>query len=117
MEATTPLPSKTSAPRGRWRNARQLAQRRKEDRSRRRRRPEVFTHYKAIERARSRGAVGYHSLAEWQAKLELFGHCCAYCGRGGIELFRSRIVPPSRGGSNAIDNVVPSCRPCNSRPR
>jgi 5-methylcytosine-specific restriction endonuclease McrA len=91
------------------------ARRREEDRGYRRGHPEIFRHRKAIARARKRGASGSHTLEEWQRRLEAFAFRCAYCRRGDVELCRSRIVPPSRGGSNAIDNIVPACRPCNSR--
>ena len=48
-------------------------------------------------------------------------YCCQYCGRHRSELrgrqflTRDHIVPISRGGTNAWDNVVTSCSPCNNR--
>jgi 5-methylcytosine-specific restriction endonuclease McrA len=42
---------------------------------------------------------------------------CQYCGvapgRGGLTL--DHLVPRSRGGETAWDNVVACCRPCNTR--
>ena len=38
---------------------------------------------------------------------------CAYCGRHGDTV--DHVVPRSRGGSNAWDNLVCACRPCNNR--
>ena len=41
------------------------------------------------------------------------GHRCQYCGRGAENL--DHVVPRSRGGAHAWDNVVASCRTCNAR--
>jgi 5-methylcytosine-specific restriction endonuclease McrA len=38
---------------------------------------------------------------------------CQYCGRAAENI--DHIVPKSRGGRHTWDNVVASCRPCNSR--
>jgi 5-methylcytosine-specific restriction endonuclease McrA len=49
------------------------------------------------------------------------GYRCQYCGRhrsqlrGREFLTRDHIVPMSRGGSNAWQNVVTACSPCNNR--
>jgi hypothetical protein len=37
---------------------------------------------------------------------------CVYCGNPGTEM--DHIVPQSRGGSSDPENLVPSCRCCNS---
>ncbi len=62
------------------------------------------------------GVVGKYTIDEWKAKLAEYDYKCAYCG---IELLDSisadHVIPVSRGGSNTIDNIVPSCRNCNSR--
>ncbi len=48
-------------------------------------------------------------------------YSCQYCGkhrsdlRGRQFLTRDHILPRSRGGLNAWDNVVTSCSPCNNR--
>lgn len=36
---------------------------------------------------------------------------CVYCG--GVAHTRDHVIPLSRGGTNAPDNLVPACRPCN----
>ena len=43
------------------------------------------------------------------------GHTCHYCGAtgSGRELTLDHIVPRSRGGRTAWDNVVTACGPCN----
>lgn len=51
----------------------------------------------------------------WATILGTFGHRCAYCGVSGVPLEREHRVPIARGGSQSPDNIVPACRPCNSR--
>ena len=41
------------------------------------------------------------------------GHKCQYCNRAAENI--DHVVPRSRGGPHAWDNVVASCRACNSR--
>jgi 5-methylcytosine-specific restriction endonuclease McrA len=43
------------------------------------------------------------------------GHRCQYCGDSAENI--DHVVPRSRGGLHSWDNVVASCRPCNSRKR
>jgi 5-methylcytosine-specific restriction endonuclease McrA len=41
------------------------------------------------------------------------GHRCQYCNRAAENI--DHVVPRSRGGAHAWDNVVASCRSCNAR--
>jgi 5-methylcytosine-specific restriction endonuclease McrA len=41
------------------------------------------------------------------------GHRCQYCSRGAENI--DHVLPRSRGGAHTWDNVVASCRACNSR--
>ena len=41
------------------------------------------------------------------------GHRCQYCDRAAENI--DHVVPRSRGGTHAWDNVVASCRACNAR--
>ena len=43
------------------------------------------------------------------------GHRCQYCGAVAENI--DHVIPRSRGGAHAWDNVVASCRPCNARKR
>lgn len=43
------------------------------------------------------------------------GFTCQYCGRYGHELTIDHVIPRSRGGLHAWDNVVSACRTCNHR--
>ena len=59
-----------------------------------------------------------HTEAEWQAKLDLFGHACAYCRVTGVPLERDHVVPIGAADPGTVDlitNVVPACRSCNAR--
>lgn len=38
---------------------------------------------------------------------------CGYCGVVGVEFCRDHLIPQSRGGSDAPENCVMSCGPCN----
>lgn len=54
------------------------------------------------------------TAAEWQEVLEAHQHRCAYCGAAGpLEI--DHVVALSRGGLHTKSNVVPACKPCNSR--
>jgi 5-methylcytosine-specific restriction endonuclease McrA len=60
------------------------------------------------------------STQEWNAILEHYGHCCAYCGKPESEagtLAQEHVYPLSRGGGYTVTNIVPACKTCNSRKR
>jgi 5-methylcytosine-specific restriction endonuclease McrA len=58
--------------------------------------------------------LGFHTEAEWKAKLVEFGGKCAYCGTTE-NITRDHIVPLGRGGADTIDNIQPLCYSCNAR--
>lgn len=43
------------------------------------------------------------------------GFSCQYCGRQVNDLTIDHVVPKSRGGGHAWDNLVSACKPCNHR--
>ena len=47
--------------------------------------------------------------------LKRDGYQCMYCGKRPKELTIDHVLPQSRGGPDAWDNVVTCCRPCNHR--
>lgn len=53
---------------------------------------------------------------DWQAVIADFGHGCAYCGAGG-ELVMDHVIAINKQslGEHRIGNLVPACRPCNTR--
>jgi 5-methylcytosine-specific restriction endonuclease McrA len=59
---------------------------------------------------------GTHTKREWLMKLVLARYLCYWCELelSGRNITKDHLQPLSRGGSNSIDNLVPSCRPCNS---
>lgn len=61
---------------------------------------------------RKRNAVGSHTRLEWESKVAGFGGKCAYCKTEKWH-DKDHIMPISKGGTDYIDNVVPSCIHCN----
>ena len=45
--------------------------------------------------------------------LEKYERTCCYCGKRDIPLEVEHIIPKSRGGTNRVDNLCISCKPCN----
>ncbi len=66
-------------------------------------------------RAKYFGTVSNVPAAEWERWCDAFGRRCAYCGLQLKTPVLEHVVPLSRGGSDTMDNVVPSCMVCNRR--
>jgi len=66
----------------------------------------------AARRLRGR-EVGSFSPGEWTAMLDFYERCCLCCGADGVTV--DHVVPLSKGGSNALENIQPLCRSCNCR--
>ena len=64
-------------------------------------------------RAVEMGAVGSHTLEEWENIKLLYDNRCWKCGTTG-KLTEDHIIPLSKGGANSIDNIAPLCHSCNS---
>lgn len=64
-------------------------------------------------RARAMAADGSHTLEERDAKFEMLGDVCFYCG-DAAKLTEDHDIPLSRGGGDEIRNILPACKPCNS---
>jgi 5-methylcytosine-specific restriction endonuclease McrA len=64
-------------------------------------------------RRRSVYRDGGVTTEEWEIILRRFKNCCAYCCSGGA-MTMDHVVPLSKGGVHAANNVVPACRKCNS---
>jgi 5-methylcytosine-specific restriction endonuclease McrA len=77
--------------------------------------PELINYYSRVRHARKRNAPGSHTFPQWLEKVALLGGCCIYCGRSDVRLTADHKTPLSRGGSNAIENIVPACLSCNLR--
>ena len=65
--------------------------------------------------------LAYYVKVPYQARIALNrravfardGHRCQYCGSAAENI--DHIIPRSKGGPHAWDNVVAACRPCNTR--
>jgi hypothetical protein len=68
-------------------------------------------HTRSLRLAAAR-ALGTHSQDEWQAMVDHF-RVCVRCGITA-PLVKDHIVPLYQGGSDAITNIQPLCRSCNS---
>lgn len=53
---------------------------------------------------------------DWLSCLEHFNNTCAYCGCDS-KLSQDHVIPVSKLGSYTVDNIIPSCKPCNSSKR
>jgi len=73
-----------------------------------------ISHLKARRYAREKGAVGSHTLQEWNSLKELHNQQCAKCGKKKT-LTKDHIIPLSKGGTDFIENIQPLCKNCNSK--
>lgn len=65
-------------------------------------------------RARENHAVNMWTWSEFNKIILKFGHRCAYCGdEPADQMEADHVVPLSRGGSDALSNLLPACKPCN----
>jgi 5-methylcytosine-specific restriction endonuclease McrA len=56
------------------------------------------------------------SINEIKDRFEMFGNKCAYCGAEG-KMTVDHVIALSKGGADAIQNIVPCCKKCNSSKR
>ena len=80
----------------------------------RKKNPEIIAHLKSRRSVRERGAVGSHTLKEWNNLKERFNNRCAFCFEEK-KLTKDHILPLFVGGSDYIENIQPLCKSCNSR--
>lgn len=67
-------------------------------------------------RGREHSASGIYTWSE-VIRIYLAIGGCAYCGERTDDMQPDHVIPLSRGGSNSITNIVPSCGPCNADKR
>lgn len=65
-------------------------------------------------RARILGAGPSFTAAEWTALVEAHRGRCGYCGNVR-PLHADHRLPLERGGTSAIENILPACARCNLR--
>lgn len=69
------------------------------------------------QRAQRLGYVVGHTHVEWLAKVQEYESCCAYCLARLRKPAKDHVIPISIGDPatvDAISNIVPSCKSCNS---
>lgn len=62
------------------------------------------------------GAMSMRSLLDDEKVKYKYPHSCCYCG-ATEQLHMDHLIPKSKGGPDAGDNIVWSCRSCNSSKR
>jgi 5-methylcytosine-specific restriction endonuclease McrA len=76
--------------------------------------PEVRRVIAQMRRARVARAGGKYTAREWADLVLRYAGRCAYDGASG-PLQPDHRIPLARGGSNAIENILPACGRCNRR--
>jgi hypothetical protein len=64
-------------------------------------------------KAKKRQLPNSLTVEQWQNIKIKFNNRCAYCGRE-LPLAQEHFVPLSEGGEYTINNIIPSCKHCNS---
>ena len=85
--------------------------------------PEVSQAADARRRARLASApINDLTGPQWELIKQHYNHRCVYCPENcwrcrqkKHKLTQDHIVPLSKGGSNTVSNIVPSCQSCNSK--
>jgi hypothetical protein len=72
-----------------------------------------FICYEQSRRAKKEGLKNTLTESEWEYIKSYFENQCCYCGKSE-PLAQEHFVPLSKGGSYAKENILPSCRICNS---
>jgi 5-methylcytosine-specific restriction endonuclease McrA len=81
--------------------------------------PEYSREANRIRSKRNRQAPGCCTQKQWMFRVEYFGWRCVYCHKelNQYTLTIDHKIPLAGGGSHWPSNLVPSCKPCNSRKR
>jgi hypothetical protein len=83
-----------------------------------RRNPEKIMEILKRRRAKKLGAAICNlTNKQWDEIKSAYEMRCAYCGHRFERLTQDHVIPLSKGGNHTKDNVVPACRPCNSKKR
>lgn len=70
----------------------------------------------ARRRALEAAAPGVFTAREWRQLKEHYQYTCLRCKKTEptIKLTIDHVIPLSKGGWNAVENIQPLCKPCNS---
>jgi len=72
----------------------------------------------ARRRSNLKNIIADLTAAEWKEILKKFDNKCVYCGISfskQIPPTQDHKIPISKGGHHTKDNILPACKPCNSR--
>jgi hypothetical protein len=64
-------------------------------------------------RTREHNVTGSWTWSDFMRMAAAFNYCCAYCGTKPDRLDPEHVVALSRGGTNTISNLLPTCASCN----
>lgn len=70
--------------------------------------------YQQIRRARGMNLEANLTMKEWNKCKIYFENKCAYCGLK-TTLTKDHFIPLKNGGEYTINNIIPACKPCNSK--
>lgn len=71
------------------------------------------TRNKQIRKAHNKNLSATYTTEQWVICKDYFNSSCCYCGRGR-KLTQDHFIPLSKGGEYTHNNIVCSCRSCNS---
>ena len=75
--------------------------------------PEIFRVNAERRRSRKKGLPSTLTIAQWELIKRTFNDRCAYCGNE-LPLQQEHFIPLSKGGEYTHNNIIPSCKSCNS---
>ena len=78
--------------------------------------PGLFREYSNKRRTLKRKLPATLTEVEWEKAIKTFDGKCAYCAKDK-PLAQDHFVPLSKGGPYSADNIIPSCKSCNSSKR
>jgi hypothetical protein len=70
--------------------------------------------YRHTRRARLKATATNYKQEYWKAALKHFNYACAYCGCKQERFQRDHVIPVAKGGGNTKNNIVPTCKRCNT---
>ena len=53
------------------------------------------------------------TISQWESIKQAFNNECCYCGKG-LPLAQDHFIPLSKGGEYTTNNIIPSCKSCNT---
>lgn len=75
--------------------------------------PEIFRVNAERRRSRKKSLPSTLTIAQWELIKHTFNNRCAYCGSES-HLQQEHFIPLSKGGEYTHNNIIPSCKSCNS---